>query len=98
MWSETCLSNYAHELASDDFNHCVRNAHPELRHDVDASMDMFLNTLYWAAACMIRTVGKKRENANDWFDEECTHKKRTVKTLLKRFQRSKKENTECREK
>ena len=35
---------------------------------------------------------------NDWFEEECTLKKTTIKTLLKRFQRSKKENTERREK
>ena len=98
VWSEACLPNYIHELASDNFNHCRRNAHLELRHDVDASMDIFLNALYGAASCMVRPVGKKRENGNDSFYEECTRKKRTVKTLLKRFQRSKKENTECREK
>ena len=61
-------------------------------------MDIFLNALCGAASCMVRLVCKKRENANDSFYEECTRKKRTVKTVLKRFQRSKKENTECWEK
>ena len=84
VWSEACLPSYIHEFASDDFNHCIRNAHLELRHDVDAFMDIFLKALYGAAACMVRAVGKKRENANDWFDEECTRKKRTVKTLFKK--------------
>ena len=34
---------------------------------------------------------------NDWFEEECTLKKTTIKTLLKRFQRSRNENIEGRE-
>ena len=65
LWLEACLPNYIHILASDDFNHCIRNAHLELRNDIDASMDIFLNALYEAAACMVRTVGEKRENANN---------------------------------
>ena len=41
--------------------------------------------------------GKKKKLLNDWFDDECAQKKKTVKGALKRFQRSKKENTEYRE-
>ena len=44
-----------------------------------------------------KKIGKKKKPANDWFDDECTQKKNTVKRALKRFQRSKKENTEYRE-
>ena len=40
VWSETCLPNYIHELASDDFNDCIGNVHLDLRHDVDASRDI----------------------------------------------------------
>ena len=45
---------------------------------------------------MIRTVGKNKKKQNDWFDKECTVKKRYVKILLKRFQRSKKGCNELR--
>ena len=41
--------------------------------------------------------GEKKKHVNDWFDDECAQKKKTVKKALKRFQRSKKENTEYRE-
>ena len=40
---------------------------------------------------------EKKKHVNDWFDDECAQKKKTVKRALKRFQRSKKENTEYRE-
>ena len=46
---------------------------------------------------MVRKIGTKKKHANDWFDKECVQKKNTVKKALKRFQRSKKENTEYRE-
>ena len=46
---------------------------------------------------MVRTVGKKTKNVNDWFNEECKQKKGTVKRVFKRFQKSKKENIEIRE-
>ena len=46
---------------------------------------------------MVRKRGKKKKHVNDWFDEECAQKKKTVKRALKRFQRSKTENTEYRE-
>ena len=46
---------------------------------------------------MVRTIGKKKKNANDWFDQECKQKKRTVKRVLKKFQRSETENIEIRE-
>ena len=74
----------------------MQDAHLALGSDIDLSVEIFLNALYCAAACMIRTIGKKK-NVNDWFDEECKQKKRTVKRVLKRFQRSEKENTEIRE-
>ena len=39
-----------------------------------------------------REWGKK--HANDWFHDEYAQKKKSVKRPLKRFQKSKKENTE----
>ena len=54
------------------------------------SLEVFLKALFSAGAraCMIRTVRKNKKKRNDWFDKECTIKKRSVKRLLKRFQRS----------
>ena len=96
VWSENCSFTYKQELDSDDFKRCMQDAHLALGSDIDHSVEIFLNALYCAAACVIRTIGKKK-NVNDWFDEECKQKKRTVKRVLKRFQRSKKENIEIRE-
>ena len=45
---------------------------------------------------MVRKIGKKKKR-DDWFDNECVQKKNTVQRALKRFQRSKKENTDYRE-
>ena len=98
MWSEACLPNYIHELVSDDFNHCIRNANLELRHDVHASADIFLNALYGAAACMVRTVGKKRENAKDWFEKNVLVRRGQFKHFLKDFKDQRKKTLNAVEK
>ena len=54
----------------------------------DVSLEIFVKALFSAGACMIRTVRKYKKKRNDWFDKECTIKKRSVKRLLNRFQRS----------
>ena len=60
VWSEACLPNSIHELTSGDLKRCIPDAHLGLIHDVYASMDIFWNALYGAAACVVRTVGEKR--------------------------------------
>ena len=97
VWSEDCLPSYKQELESDSFKRCMQDAHLVLGSDLDDSIEIFQNALYGAAACMVRKRGKKKKHVNDWFDDECAQKKKTVKRALKRFQRSKKENTEYRE-
>ena len=97
LWSEDCLPSYKQELESDNFKRCMQDAHLALGSDVDDSNEIFLNALCGAAACIVRKIGKKKKHANDWFDNERTQKKKTVKRVLETFQRSKKENTEYRE-
>ena len=61
MWSEDCLPSYKQELESDSFKRCMQDAHLALGFGVDDSIEIFLNVLYGAAACMVRKKGGKEE-------------------------------------
>ena len=63
MLEDYLLSN-KQELASHDFKHYIRDSHLALRSDVDVCMGTVLIVLYGAAACLVRTVGEKK-NVND---------------------------------
>ena len=61
VWSEDCLPSYKQELESDSFKRCMQDAHLALGSDVDDSIEIFVNALYGAAACMVRKKGEKEE-------------------------------------
>ena len=89
VWSEENVNVYKCELQSEDFLVSIRKARELLHLDLDNSLDIFLNAMYGAAACMVRVVGRGIKKCNDYFDHECEQKKREVKRLLKRVQRCK---------
>ena len=53
---------------------------------MNGSVDLFVNAQY---DCMIRTIGKKTKQFNDWFNAECRQQKRLVRKLLQSFRRTK---------
>ena len=81
--SEDCLPSYKQELESDSVKRCMQDAHLALGSDVDDFIEIFLNALYGAAACMVKKREEKKKHVNDWFDDECAQKKNTVKRALK---------------
>ena len=89
MWSVENVHKFKQELDSTEFHECMQNAKRLLEDSVDDSLEMFTNALCSAAACMVRTVGRGCKKVNDWWDDECEHKKKEVKRLLKRYQRCK---------
>ena len=60
VWSEDCLPSYKQELESDSVKRCMQDAHLALGSDVDDFIEIFLNALYGAAACMVKKRGKRR--------------------------------------
>jgi hypothetical protein len=89
VWSDENACMFKNELESAVFLGCLKNAADELRVNMNESVNTFAKALCGAAACMVRTVGKKKKIYNDWFDDECERKKHEVKRLLKRYQRCK---------
>ena len=85
LWSDDCLPSYKQELTSDNFKRCMQDAHLALESDVDVAFQIFLNALYGAAACMVKKREEKKKHVNDWFDDECAQKKKTVKRALMGF-------------
>ena len=50
---------YKDELNSTEFKECLEKSKDAMETDVNGSVDLFVHALYGAAACMIRTIGKK---------------------------------------
>lgn len=89
FWSEECADQYKTELESKEFTCCLKQALDVLHVDVNDSIDVFVKALYGAAACMVRKVGGRKRECNDWFDNDCRVKKRLVKRSLQSFRRAK---------
>ena len=89
VWSDAHAEIYKDELNSTKFKECLEKSKDAMETDVNGSDDLFVNALYGAAACMIRTIGKKTTQFNDWFDAECRQQKRLVGRLLQSFRRTK---------
>ena len=80
---------FLNELNSNEFKECIEKSKDTIEADMNCSVDLFINALYGAAACMIRTIGKKTKQFNDWFDAECRQQKRLAKRFLQSFRRTK---------
>jgi hypothetical protein len=91
VWTDECANVYKNELESDEFLNSLFMATNVLSTSVNDGLNQFVNALYSAAACMVRSVGHNTKRFNDWFDYECIQKQKEVKRLLKRAQRCKKE-------
>lgn len=91
VWTDECANVYKNELESDEFLNSLFMATNVLSTNVNDGLNQFVNALYSAAACMVRSVGHNIKQFNDWFDYECIRKRKEVKRLLKRAQRCKKE-------
>ena len=89
VWSDAHEEIYRDELNSTEFKECLEKSKDVMETDVHGSVDLFVNALYGAAACMIRTIGKKTKQFNDWFDAECRQQKRLVRRILQSFRRTK---------
>ena len=85
VWSDAHAEIYKDELNSTGFKECLEKSKDAMETDVNGSVDLFINALYGAAACMIRTIGKKTKQFNDWFDAECRQQNRLVRRLLQSF-------------
>ena len=95
VWTDDCLHQYQNEQMSAEFKHNLQEAFRTVATDIDHSLKMFVNSLFGAAACMIRMTGV-RKSKNEWFDEECHRKKKRVRGLLRKFKRAKTAITEKR--
>lgn len=89
VWSDEHAHIYREEQSADEFRHCLDAAMNTLCTDINRSVELFVNALHGAAACMVRKVGRKKRVINDWFDAECQRKKRLVKRLLQSYRRAK---------
>lgn len=89
VWSEDLVQTFKEEIEKDIFKQKIKDAREELQTNADIAVDTFSKALCSAAACMIRTVGKKKDKKQAWFDLECLQQKRLVRRLLQAFQRSK---------
>ena len=89
IWCDAYVQSYKNEQDSSHFKECLGKARSLLDVDVNGAVEQLVKSLYGAAACMIKTVGKGRQACNSWFDIECKQKKREVNRLLQRFQRCK---------
>jgi len=98
VWSDDLLANFTEEILSSDFKHLLQNANATIDEDVDGSVETFAKALCSAAACMVRTIGRKKKRNQEWFDYECVQKRKLVRKLLHSFQRAKDNSKEKREK
>ena len=88
VWSEEHAQQYKNELETDEFRQSIDRAKGLLCFDLDKCIEVFVNALYSAAACMVRKSSVKKKDCEDWFDKECKEKKKEVKRLLQSFQRA----------
>eukprot|EP00745_Piridium_sociabile_P004303 TRINITY_DN1254_c0_g1_i4.p1 TRINITY_DN1254_c0_g1~~TRINITY_DN1254_c0_g1_i4.p1 ORF type:complete len:981 (+),score=112.61 TRINITY_DN1254_c0_g1_i4:2532-5474(+) len=89
VWSTENADFFQNEQNSNDFRKNLDEAYNILKVDVNRCVDIFVQGMYSAAACMVRMVGKRKKGQDEWFDYECEQKKKDVKKLLKCFQRVK---------
>ena len=89
IWSDENIDAYKTELNSVNFVEKINKANQLVLTDLQACTEEFEKAMYGAAACMIRSVGRKKKMFNEWFDGECKTKKRVVKAALQRFRRAK---------
>jgi hypothetical protein len=60
VWSEDLVQTFKEEI-EDIFKQKIKDAREELQTNADIVVDTFAKALCSAAACMIRTVGKKKK-------------------------------------
>ena len=88
VWSEDSKQTFKDELNSNIFLDCLNNAKELITIDLEKSVEAFEKVMYGAAACMVKKVGNKK-TWSEWFDRECSNKKRLVKAALQRYRRTK---------
>ena len=88
VWSEECGKLYKEQLEKPVVLNALNDATRLLSSNLDASVSIFENALFGAAACMVRSVGRKKK-FSDWFDRECCIQKRLTKAALQRYRRAK---------
>ena len=59
-WSDEFMLTYTDELRSPDFKLCVQEAISALSTIVDKSINIIVRALYGTVACLIKTVGYKK--------------------------------------
>ena len=67
IWCDAYVQSYKNEQDSSHFKECLGKARSLLDVDVNGAVEQLVKSLYGAAACMIKTVGKGRQACNSWF-------------------------------
>ena len=94
IWDKDKEHVYISELQSRETRNKLAHAKHEIGNDVNTALDLFVDCVTSASRCMKKTInivpGKKKMKS--WFDGECHTARRTTKSKLRKFKRTKTDN------
>jgi hypothetical protein len=92
VWQEDLKDAFVENVQSDEFKQSIDFACGQVAGDPGAALDMFVNAILKAAEPMKKNFGMHYDGPKrgaPWFDDECRQSKCNVKSLLRRWKRSK---------
>ena len=89
FWCEEKVHDFKDYVTSVEFRDHVERATGMMDDCINASIEIFIQSLLTAAGCLLTTVKVRSGtlNRSSWFDAEC-HKKKDVRKCLRRFRNS----------